>query len=285
MPKVEIYQREIPHNTCLVFETVERQFRSTRHIHRDFEIVFIQSGSGVVQYGAGQQPYQPGDLVILGPWIPHEFLEQSAQHHSISLLFNRDFLVTGFFNSNITQELRELLERAAEGMVFHADPQSDFALSLDKIKTEDGLMQAIHLLTLLVQLSRNRQYKIISQQREMLTDFQKNQVKSEHILQYINKHANRKLLLEEVAKHFGMSRSSFTRFFRTYIGMRFVTYLSSVRVQRACVLLQDCNEPIITISQDSGFDNISTFNRTFLQLTGKTPREYRRGTHPNHSPE
>lgn len=277
MPKIQVYNREIPHNSCLVFETIVHRFSSTWHVHRDFEIVYIESGWGHIQYGSGVKAYKAGDLILLGPWIPHEFLEDSLNHHSVSLIFNRDFLVSGFFDSEITKELRDLLDRAIEGMIFHGQDNDYFPFLVRLIKTESGLMQAIHILTLLIQLSVNNRFSIISEHYDYHSDFRKNQLKSEQVLRYINENAFRKLLVDEVAKHFCMSRSTFTRFFNTYVGVSFSKYLTSLRIQKACALLHSTPQPIINIGQDIGFDTTSAFNRAFLQLTGKTPREYRKG--------
>ena len=59
-------------------------------------------------------------------------------------------------------------------------------------------------------------------------------------------------------------------------GRTFKNYLNELRVGRACHLLRETERPIMQICLDSGFANLSNFNRRFVALKSVTPRDYRK---------
>ena len=73
-----------------------------------------------------------------------------------------------------------------------------------------------------------------------------------------------------------MSDAAFSRFFKKNTGHGFVRYVNRMRVNRACVLLTQEDRPVTEVCYDTGFNNLSNFNRQFLAMCGMTPSEYRR---------
>jgi AraC-like DNA-binding protein len=73
----------------------------------------------------------------------------------------------------------------------------------------------------------------------------------------------------------GMNESTFSRHFRKMTGNNFVDCVRKIRIARACTLLESDDLAITEICFESGFQNISNFNRNFRREKGMTPREYR----------
>lgn len=277
MSQASVYKRTIPSSSCLAFNTIAHEFRSNWHAHPEFEIVYIESGWGCLQYGEQQKQYSKGDILVLGPWVPHEFLEKSKNHNSISLLFNYDFITPGFFDCELTQEIKSFLQKASAGMIFRENMTHAESDIIKLILAGTGLEQAIHLLFLLKKLSLKKELDILANKASDQLGSKK-YAKLQDILYFINKNAYRKLLIEEVAETFYMSRSHFSRFFQEQTGKNFSQYLQSIRIERACALLCQTEKNITQISQEVGFDSISSFNRGFSQLKGQAPREYRKNS-------
>jgi transcriptional regulator GlxA family with amidase domain len=72
-----------------------------------------------------------------------------------------------------------------------------------------------------------------------------------------------------------MAAAAFSRWFKRATGRTFIAYLQELRVANACRLLIESERGITAIAHDSGFTNLSNFNRCFRRLRGTTPREYR----------
>ena len=96
------------------------------------------------------------------------------------------------------------------------------------------------------------------------------------IITYLEEHMGEKLSLEDVAAHFYMSPNYFCKYFKKHFGCTFTGYVNGLRLETACRLLSDSALPVMEISLQCGFDNLSYFNRLFRQKKGVTPSEYRR---------
>ncbi|HBQ64733.1 MAG TPA: hypothetical protein DD727_07410, partial [Clostridiales bacterium] len=92
---------------------------------------------------------------------------------------------------------------------------------------------------------------------------------------YLKKNHSSKLNLDEVCRHFYLSKSYFTRVFRKATGMSAFEYLQKVRVDEACRLLAETSRKINDIAEAVGYQDYNFFNRTFKKVTGCTAREYR----------
>lgn len=79
-----------------------------------------------------------------------------------------------------------------------------------------------------------------------------------------------------MAEACGFSQSHFMKFFKATIGVPFTAYLNDYRLTMASRLLLSSEDSILTIAGDTGFDNLSYFNRTFKQRFGMTPSRFRR---------
>jgi AraC-like DNA-binding protein len=87
--------------------------------------------------------------------------------------------------------------------------------------------------------------------------------------------AGRPLELKEMAAVAGMSKYHFLRVFRRLTGVTPHQYLISARLRRAALALVSSRRPIIAVALDSGFGDLSTFNKTFRAVFGLTPTQYR----------
>jgi AraC family transcriptional regulator len=94
-------------------------------------------------------------------------------------------------------------------------------------------------------------------------------------IRLVESDAARPLELKAMAAAAGMSKYHFLRVFRRLTGMTPHQYLISARLRRAALALASSRRPIITIALDSGFGDLSTFNKTFRAVFGRTPTQYR----------
>ncbi len=93
---------------------------------------------------------------------------------------------------------------------------------------------------------------------------------------YIFQHYAQDLTQEQVAAHLGMTPTYFSRFFKQAAGRGFVEFVNRLRISKSCELLARSELPVTEVCFESGFSNLSNFNRRFQQLKGMTPTGYRR---------
>ena len=96
------------------------------------------------------------------------------------------------------------------------------------------------------------------------------------IITYVNEHYTEKLSLEEVANQIGFSREYFCRFFRRNMGTTLTSYINSVRLTHVCKDLKDTDLSISEILDRHGVTNYKLFLRTFKQVYGCAPRDFRK---------
>ena len=94
-------------------------------------------------------------------------------------------------------------------------------------------------------------------------------------IRLVESDAGRPLDLKEMAASAGMSKYHFLRVFRRLTGVTPHQYLISARLRRAALALASSPRPVIDIALDSGFGDLSTFNKTFRAAFGLTPTQYR----------
>src|SRR5258706_219679 len=98
----------------------------------------------------------------------------------------------------------------------------------------------------------------------------------DRVCRLLNDRCTERIPLAEAAAAAHLSIPAFSRFFRRKTGRTLVAYLNELRTGLACRELIESDRPVSDIAFDSGFNNLSNFNRRFRALKGMNPRDYRR---------
>jgi len=93
--------------------------------------------------------------------------------------------------------------------------------------------------------------------------------------QFIEKHQAEPLSLGRVAQAANISRHYFCKMFKKATGMNFIDYLSRVRVEKSKTLLLNPNSRISEAAFASGFQSMTSFNRAFRRIAGRSPTQFR----------
>ncbi|MBP3753655.1 MAG: helix-turn-helix transcriptional regulator [Lachnospiraceae bacterium] len=93
---------------------------------------------------------------------------------------------------------------------------------------------------------------------------------------YISENSSNPITQTEVADHIGISTFYFSKLFKQYMHISFPAYLSNIRVKAATSLLLDKGLSITDCAFMAGFQSTTTFNKVFREITGYSPRNYRK---------
>ena len=96
------------------------------------------------------------------------------------------------------------------------------------------------------------------------------------ILVYLQQNYLNPLSIETLAKHFGYNKDYLSKFFNSYLGCGFNSYMNALRSRHAAQLISSGKSDLTDIAFMSGFGNYRTFNRAFLQSYGSTPSDYKK---------
>ncbi len=81
--------------------------------------------------------------------------------------------------------------------------------------------------------------------------------------------------VRRLARVSGVSAAHFARAFKAAFGLPPHRYLLTRRIERATALLRDSDRPILDIALETGWNSLGTFGRTFRDITGASPSEWR----------
>ena len=95
----------------------------------------------------------------------------------------------------------------------------------------------------------------------------------QELIRWTHENYARRITIDEVAKRTGYSKYHFCSRFKALTGMTYLSYLNSVRVSYACLLLQQ-GESVQAVCRATGFENVSYFIQMFKKIRHVTPHQY-----------
>src|SRR5512140_483993 len=100
LPGLEKVEANINHSFHINHLKVD-YFPSLRHFHPEVEILLVVQGTGTRYVGDSVEPFGPGDLVMIGPNVSHEWCSDkrpvSAMSEAIYILFNTEMMGSEFW--------------------------------------------------------------------------------------------------------------------------------------------------------------------------------------------
>lgn len=253
------------------------------HFHSQYEIIYVKKSCGRCFVGDSIERFSDGDAILFGPNLPHYMRSDDVYHCDNFLLrvqgtiiqFEENFMQYSFDHYPQFHQIRLLLREAERGVVFHTAGNSPVGGRMSVFPELKGFGQLTGLLELLQELA-------VFTRRKMLASpcyYEKfptvGNKRIDKIISFINSNYTRPLRLDEIAEMANMNSSAFCRFFKEVTEKTFLQYVMDMRIGYACKLLTIGDMEISQIAVECGFDSISHFNRTFKQLTGLTPTQYR----------
>ena len=89
---------------------------------------------------------------------------------------------------------------------------------------------------------------------------------------------NPKLTLQDVCSAIGTNRTYLSDYLNKVLKTTFYEYINALRISRACEIIDamtpENKQSMLEVSEISGFNSISTFNRSFAKIMGQTPGQY-----------
>ncbi len=246
------------------------------HYHPAVELTLIEKGSGTRLVADYIDMYHPGDLVLIGPNVPHYWQMRGT---SAGLAIQWDFPKEhGIWSLAESTQLRSLIETARRGLQVAGPTRALIRSKMENLVHADGLERLGMFLQIFGELANapRRDVKLLSDQPFSLSGTAETQEIIRRAVSYILAHYREQVRLHDLLKLTGMSRATFARQFLLHAGKPFSTFRNQVRLQAVCHALCDTSEPVGTIAFEHGFNQLSFFNRLFHREFGINPSAYRR---------
>lgn len=257
------------------------------HHHPEYELCLITKGRGKRMVGDSIDRFENNDLVLIGAYTPHECLcdpdffdhPDGFQGEGIVVQFVYDFLGEAFFKIPENSTLDKFILGSTRGFSFYGESKKKLISIILKMGEMSDNERLYALFSIFKIFSTTREYKVLSSpafsEPFWVDELGPMQKALKHILQNFHK----PLTIDDLLGITNMSNTSFYASFKKTYRMSFKDYLLNVRVGYACKLLTDGTQNIAGIAYDSGFGNISNFNRQFKKIKGITPSKFLEEVH------
>jgi AraC-like DNA-binding protein len=260
------------------FEFQIRRFDCPFHYHPEIELTLIAGSSGHRYVGDHIGRFAPGDLVLMGPDLPHSYINDTkfpGLAHSLVVQFLPNCFGPDFFQIGELKRIRHLLERSRVGLSFHGRTRDKVAPLLSQVMRLEECEKLLAFLRLLNVLARSNEYRTLASPTysPSLALYQGERIN--RVCELVSKKFKEGITQSEAARTAHMSPPSFSRFFRRATNKTFRAFLNEVRVGHASHLLLETDRTVAEVCYESGFGNLSNFNRQFLKLRKDSPRAYR----------
>lgn len=279
--KLQLLDRTNASSAIAVKRNSDQNFLKLWHYHPELELVVILKSKGTRLIGDSIKKFQPKDVVLIGKNLPHMWLsdpeyfqpESKLRAEAISVHFNEDFLGKSFQQLQELKPIVDLLEKAKQGIQFKNVPKP-LRHAIINLYSETGFNKIHYLLAILNQLALHTDFKLLASSGYVASLKFEEPKLSNNAVAYIFKNFNKPIDLNTVANVVHMNPSAFSRSFKRVHRKTFSQYVNEIRIGYACKLLMDNELSIASIAYESGFNNLSNFNRQFKVLKKMSPSAY-----------
>lgn len=263
--------------------TVGQSFDGLWHTHREYELIYICEGKGDKIIGDNMSPLQKGNLVFIGPNLPHLFrCNQNYKHKdqagSLVIHINDNYLGENFFSCPEFEPILELFKLARSGIQFTGNTAT-IATRIKSLFEKNETESILEILSIFYHLAKEFNYEVLASPGFTPNFSKKDYHRINIATQYVMDHFKTDIRLTDVAEEVGLTKAAFCRHFKKVTGKTFFTFLKVYRIGHACKLLMQTDKNVSEISYECGFNTISNFNKQFKSVAGTNPLDYRNQFH------
>jgi AraC-like DNA-binding protein/mannose-6-phosphate isomerase-like protein (cupin superfamily) len=247
------------------------------HYHPEYEIVYMPTGSGQRRVGTNVSRYDAGELVFIGPNLPHLNFSygKKGQYEEVVVQMRDDFLGDTFLRKPELGAIRRLFERAHTGLTFGVDTKQRVGPWLAQLPNQPPFERMLTLLRILETLAAAPDVEPLHANGIRFDLNPKEQERISRVCQYVEENYTQPIDVRAVADLASLTVPAFCRYFKRMTHLTFTDFVNEYRVNQARRLLHSART-IADVSTEVGFNNLSHFNKTFRSVTGQTPGTYRK---------
>ncbi len=254
------------------------------HFHPEYELVQVTKSTGRRMVGDHIGYFDEGDLVLMGPLLPHVWVNDEQYIHdkeenaadAIVVQFVENFLGEAFLEIPEMAGLKKIMNMSSSGLEIIGNTRKRINELMRKMLTASGLQRLSMLFSIFDLLATTKEYKILASPIFVNMTSLHESDRFNNITEYIMRNFDSEISLNQAASAANMATTTFCNFFKEHYRVTFMEYVTEIRIGHACKLLGNPTKNIVEAAYESGFNNLANFNRQFKKLKNMTPSEYRR---------
>jgi AraC-like DNA-binding protein len=247
------------------------------HFHPEYEIVYVETESGFRHIGDHISKYEQSDLALIGPNIPHLNFDYGVKTSvdTVVVQMKENFLGQDFISLPEMTAIKELFEKARCGVFFYGETKKLAGEKLKQLSSLSHFGQLISLLEIFYLLANSDEKEFLKERPIQSASVFKDQQRLQKVYHLIETGFQHEIDVNEVAKLCNLTTAAFCRYFKKSTHYTFTDFLNMFRInQSKKLLLQGRN--VTEACFDSGFANISYFNKTFKKFAGENPSIFKK---------
>jgi len=278
-------QREIISQEAQLFSfKAYNEMWTTWHYHPEIDILLTLKNTGYHITGDYMGDIKPGTLILNGSNVPHAFHPNelpegdSDKPAMLVIQFSEKSLGKELLSKLEMDRIRNFLESTSQSFEFFGMTRDRVEEMMQAMRTQNPgqrFAQFILILETLASAPDEDCSPLVSQIYAPSLN-EKNVERIDRVKNWILENLDQEIKLEEVTRVARMSSKSFSRFFKKNTGKTFIQYVNELRVGLACRKLMQSDASVSEICFESGFNNLSNFNRQFKERKGTSPKHFRK---------
>jgi YesN/AraC family two-component response regulator len=216
-------------------------------------------------------------LAFIGPNIPHLNFDYGVKEkvNTVVIQMKENFLGEVFLALPEIEPIANLFERAKRGLTFSGEIKWLVSQKMRNIATLPHFEQLITLLEVLNLLAKSTDVEALEVKPISGVSVLKEQQRLQKVHHYIEVNYQQEIDVNEVANLCNLTTAAFCRYFKKATHYTFTDFLNHFRInQSKSLLLQHKN--VTEACYESGFSNLSYFNKTFKKITGENPSAFKK---------
>ncbi|MEM9823111.1 MAG: AraC family transcriptional regulator [Bacteroidota bacterium] len=244
------------------------------HYHPEIEICYTVKGYGRRFVGNQISDYQESDLVIFGPNLPHGFTTD-LYTSQVVIQLTQDFLGKEFINRPELRVAKKLFTKSLRGLEFKSKTKKKADPIINRLLETEGMSRLLNLLELLQVLATANDVEAICSE-EYALDFNEAQLgRIKIVYDFMIKNFKKEVSVKEVADLLNISEAAFYKFIKKQTKKTYTQIINEFRINYATKLLMNTDKSISQICFESGYNNVSYFNRKFREIMNQTPANFK----------
>ncbi len=244
------------------------------HFHPEIEICYTQKSNGRRFVGNQIADYAEKDLVMIGSNLPHGFTTD-VYSSQVVIQMTDDFLGRAFINKPELHAIKQLFVRAKRGLEFKGDTKKKARKIIQRLIRHEGMVQLIHLLELLLTLADSEEVHGICSEEYALDFNEAHLSRIKIVYDHIMENFREEVRIKAIADKLSISEAGFYKFIKKHTKKTYTQIINEFRTNYASKLLMTTDMSIAEICFESGYNNVSYFNRKFKEIMQQTPHDFR----------
>jgi len=247
------------------------------HFHPEYEIVYVETADGFRHIGDHISKYKDSDLALIGPNIPHLNFDYGAKNtvETVVVQMKEDFLGKDFFSLPEMTAIKDLFSKAKSGLAFHGETKMIAGEKLTRLTSLSHFNQLLTLLDVFQTLAESDEVTVLHAKPLASASLLKEQQRIQQVYHFIETNYHEQIDVNEVARLCHLTTAAFCRYFKKSTHYTFTDFLNHFRINQSKKILMQ-NKSVTEACYESGFENISYFNKTFKKFAGENPSVFRK---------